>query len=96
MSTPASVHSPSRRSIPTDEELMDLPKDGYKRELLHGEMVMSPGGFEHGRQITRFSVALGIFVYQHKLGEIFDGQTGIRRSRFSDCRFGGVCGDVAG
>lgn len=78
MSTPASVDSPSRRSIPTDEELMALPKDGYKRELLNGEIVMTPGGPEHGRQIIRFSVAFGTFVYQHKLGEILDGQTGFR------------------
>jgi hypothetical protein len=32
----------------TDEELMALPSDGYKRELLHGEIVMSPAGSEHG------------------------------------------------
>ena len=67
-----------RRALPTDEELMALPKDGYKRELLNGEIVMSPAGSEHGRLIIRFASALAIYVYQHKLGEVFDGQTGFR------------------
>lgn len=66
------------RPIPSDEELMALPKDGYKRELLNGEIVMSPAGSEHGRKIMRFSTALGGHVYQHQLGEVFDGQTGFR------------------
>jgi len=62
----------------TDEELMALPKDGYKRELLDGEIVMSPAGSEHGRKIMRFSASLLPWVYDHKLGELFDGQTGFR------------------
>jgi Uma2 family endonuclease len=32
----------------TDEELMALPKDGHKRELLEGEIIISPAGSEHG------------------------------------------------
>jgi len=70
--------NPVTKSIPTDEELMALPKDGYKRELLDGEIVMSPAGSEHGRQIMRFSFALGNHVYGNNLGELFDGQTGFR------------------
>jgi len=66
------------RPIPTDEELMALPKDGYKRELLNGEIVMSPAGSEHGRKIVRFTTTLAGYVYQHDLGEVFDGQTGFR------------------
>ena len=31
----------------TDEELLALPKDGYKRELLQGEIILSPAGFDH-------------------------------------------------
>ena len=62
----------------TDEKLMALPKDGYKRELLDGEIVMSPAGSEHGRKIMRFSAALLPWVYDHNLGELFDGQTGFR------------------
>ena len=64
--------------LPTDEELMALPKDGYKRELLDGEIVMSPAGSEHGRQIMQFAGTFAHHVYQHRLGEVFDGQTGFR------------------
>ena len=46
------------KRIPTDEELMNLPKDGYKRELLDGEIVLSPAGSAHGRKIMRFSFKL--------------------------------------
>jgi len=78
MSMNTQVNASTKRRIPSDEELMALPKDGYKRELLHGEIVMSPAGFDHGRKIARFMTVLANFVYQHKLGEIFDGQTGFR------------------
>ena len=66
------------RTLPTDEELMALPKDGYKRELLNGEIVMSPAGSEHGRLIMRFATVLNAYIYDHELGETFDGQTGFR------------------
>src|SRR5215469_6210237 len=66
------------KRLPNDEELMALPKDGYKRELLDGEIVMSPAGSPHGRRIMRFSFLLMGHVYKHKLGEVFDGQTGFR------------------
>ena len=78
MSTIAATKTRSRRSIPTDRELMALPKDGYKRELLHGEIVMTPAGSEHGHEIMQFAAAFASFVYQHKLGQVFDGQTGFR------------------
>ena len=32
----------SSRSVPSDDELMSLPDYGCKRELLNGEIVMSP------------------------------------------------------
>jgi Uma2 family endonuclease len=57
---------------------MALPKDGYKRELLNGEIVMSPAGSEHGRKISRFMFALMKHVYEHRLGEVFEGQSGYR------------------
>jgi len=67
-----------QKQIPTDQELMNLPKDGFKRELLNGEIVMSPAGSAHGRLIMRFAYLLSNHVYEHALGEIYDGQTGFR------------------
>src|SRR5579863_9614010 len=55
MATKTSPVSKHPKRLLTDEELMDLPKDGYKRELLDGEIVMSPAGSAHGRKIMRFA-----------------------------------------
>jgi Uma2 family endonuclease len=61
----------------TEAELMALPKDGHRYELVNGDLAMSPaGGFEHGSVIARLSARLTIHVYQRKLGVTFDGQTG--------------------
>ena len=62
----------------TDEELMALPKDGYKRELLHGEIIMSPDGSEHGMICVRLAAELQVYVRRHRLGAVFDSSTGFR------------------
>jgi len=62
----------------TDEELMALPDDGFKRELVNGEIVMSPAGLNHGDIINVLSAALTTFALERKLGRTFDGQTGFR------------------
>ena len=78
MTTTTSLSPPKRRKIPTDRELMALPSGGYKRELLHGEIVMTPAGSEHGDTVAQFTVIFGAFVYERRLGRLFDGQTGFR------------------
>lgn len=62
----------------TDEELMCLPDDGRKYELVDGELVVSPAGGRHGRTIVRLTVRLGAFVAERRLGEVFDSSTGFR------------------
>lgn len=62
----------------SDEELMALPKDGYKRELLHGEIIMSPAGSEHGLICVRVVTELEFFIRRQKLGAVFDSSTGFR------------------
>src|SRR5207302_9640493 len=57
-----------------------LPKDGYKHELLDGELIMSPVHANHGIVCMRFGLVLGNFVQRHKLGELFDSSTGFRLS----------------
>ena len=66
----------------TDEELLALPKDGYKRELLQGEIIMSPAGSEHGRISFLVAIAIAIdrHAMQHGLGVVFDSSTGFRLS----------------
>jgi len=37
-----------KRRAWTDEQLEALPKDGYKYELLDGDLIMSPTHARHG------------------------------------------------
>jgi Uma2 family endonuclease len=61
----------------TEAELMALPKDGNKYELVNGELQMSPaGGHGHGDIIAWLSGRLVMHVRENKLGIVYDGQTG--------------------
>jgi Uma2 family endonuclease len=76
----------------TDEELMALPDDGLRRELVGGEIVeMNAAGVPHGWVIVRLTALLATHVMEHDLGYVFDGQTGWRLSpdtvRIPDCTF---------
>ncbi len=62
----------------TDQELMALPKDGYKRELLQGEIIMSPAGSERGIIAVALGAELRAYARRHKLGAVFDSSTGFR------------------
>jgi Uma2 family endonuclease len=62
----------------TDEELLAMPKDGYEREIVNGELIVSPAGAEHGVIIGRIMSYLGSFICSSGLGEMLDGQTGFR------------------
>lgn len=55
----------------TDEELLALPKDGCKYEVVDGELVkMSPAGLRHERVIMRLAGHLVPYVIAHKLGDV--------------------------
>jgi len=64
----------------TDAELLTLSTNSdVKYELWDGKIIpMSPAGPKHGAIIARLSYHLGAHVYENKLGEMFDGQTGFR------------------
>jgi len=64
----------------TDAELLALGKNSdVKYELWDGKIIpMSPAGPKHGAIIARLSYHLGTHIYENRLGEMFDGQTGFR------------------
>ena len=62
----------------TEAELLAMPKDGYEREVVNGELIVSPAGFHHGSIVSRIATYLGAYVYTNDLGEVFDSQTGCR------------------
>ena len=83
----------------TEDELIALPDDGRKYELVDGRAKEVPTGARHGRIGTRLIRMLG--PYADTVGEIFDSSTGFRmpagnirspdvsvvlRSRFPDGR----------
>ena len=63
----------------TAEQLLHLPKDGFRYELVEGVLIkMSPTGFEHGD----VALTLGSLLWQHvranKLGKVVAAETGFR------------------
>lgn len=62
----------------SDRALMSLPRNGCKYELLNGQIIMSPAGFNHGDLCARLITELNLFVRDRKLGKVCDGQTGFR------------------
>jgi Uma2 family endonuclease len=60
----------------TDDELLALPKDGNKYEIVKGELVVSPAGIEYEEIGVRVIVALANFVSEHKLGIICGSSAG--------------------
>lgn len=60
----------------TEEELMALPEDGFKRELVDGEIVVSPAGAPHGRVSMLLGARLATHVERHQLGFVLDSSTG--------------------
>lgn len=66
------------RSAITDAELMQLPRDGRKYELVDGEIVVSPAGMRHGRIVVKLTGRLDSYVDKKRLGMVFDSSTGFR------------------
>ncbi|MBI4328190.1 MAG: Uma2 family endonuclease [Chloroflexi bacterium] len=65
----------------TDNELMSLPNDGRKYELIEGELLMSPVGMTHSLICVELVALLTRFVQRKKIGAVFDSSMGFRLSR---------------
>lgn len=63
----------------TAEELLRMPDDGLRRELVRGEVrTMLPAGRRHGKVAMRIGSRLEQFVEQHGLGEVYAAETGFK------------------
>jgi Uma2 family endonuclease len=63
----------------TANELFEMPDDGFRYELVKGELrKMSPSGFEHGAIIVNATVLLGQYVKANKLGVCVGAETGFK------------------
>jgi len=63
----------------TADDLLNLPDDGNRYELVAGVLtMMSPAGSEHGVIVSRLNRRIGNYVEQHQLGEVYGAETGFR------------------
>jgi Uma2 family endonuclease len=62
----------------TEADLLQMPRDGRKYELVDGEIRVSPAGSRHGRICVILASRLHNFVEESNLGYVFDSSTGFR------------------
>ena len=65
------------KRITTADELLRMPDDSQRHELVRGELrTRMPAGWEHGSIGVRLARALGNHVESANLGETFNADTG--------------------
>lgn len=56
--------------IISDEELLRLPRDGNKYEVVDGELRVSPAGWAHERVVANLMAQLSVHAKAHRLGDV--------------------------
>jgi len=86
----------TERKFMTEEELLRLPDDGFRYELVEGELrQMALTDYEHGRCTTNLSAVLATHVRNHQLGDVLAAETGFVIARTADGRPTVRAADVA-
>ena len=63
----------------TASELYAMPDDGFRYELVKGELrKMSPSGWEHGEVVVNVTLLLAQYVKAHNLGACGGAETGFK------------------
>ncbi len=61
------------------EELLHIPDDGFRYELVRGELRrMNPAGSLHGRIAVRITWRLAQYVEKNRLGTVYAAETGFK------------------
>jgi Uma2 family endonuclease len=69
----------------TADELLHMPDDGFRYELVQGELrQMNPAGNVHGLVTMSFAWRLAQHVDEHRLGTVYAAETGFRLSSDPD------------
>jgi Uma2 family endonuclease len=72
-------------TLVTADQLLRMPDDGFRYELVAGELKrMTPAGWKHGMVGSRLHSLLGQHISQHGLGELFLAETGFLLAREPD------------
>lgn len=73
------VELKNEKKVWTDEELMELPEDGHRYEVVNGELVdMGISGALHSYVCSTLMIILGTYVRTHRLGVMFDSSTAFK------------------
>lgn len=73
------------RSEMTAEELFNLPDDGWRYELIRGELRrMPPTGIQHGQIASLLTQLLTAYVRTHNLGVVCTAEAGFRLAQHPD------------
>jgi Uma2 family endonuclease len=67
------------QTLMTADELLAMPRDGHRYELVKGELIrMSPTGGEHGTIAATLTVIFGYYIKGNGLGLVFGAETGFK------------------
>ena len=81
--------STTSTALMTAEELMNLPDDDLRHELIDGELITMPlPKAPHARAATRLGTPLVQFVEDHDLGEVYIGDVGYQLTWNPDTALG--------
>jgi Uma2 family endonuclease len=61
----------------TIEDLMLMPEDGQKYELVDGEIVVSPTGYRHSAVGMRIGYLIQRYLDEHPIGEVAGSDLGV-------------------
>ena len=61
----------------TLEDLLNMPEDGLKHELVNGEIVVSPGGWKHSEIAIKISHILATFLEGNPIGRVGGSDLGV-------------------
>ncbi len=82
------IATPTRRKRKlsfTAEELLRLPTDGRRMELVKGKVYeLPPAGARHGSVAHKIALLLGVHVETNQLGRVFAAETGFVIQRNPD------------
>ena len=61
----------------TIDDLLRMPKDGRKYELVDGEIVVSPAGMRHSEIAAKISYIIATFLEKSPIGKVYGADLGI-------------------
>jgi Uma2 family endonuclease len=71
------MHIVKPKGTATLEDLLNMPEDGMKHELVNGELVVSPTGWKHSEIAIKISYILATFLEAHPIGRVGGPDLGV-------------------